>query len=114
MDGMPTPQTVMASVSQPVIQIYFCLGCLVVLAILVAVVGLVIHRRATADNDTSKEAPFSLAELRRLRADGQISDAEYDRVRAKMIGESMTGLETDNTASAATPDSRTKSDERDE
>jgi hypothetical protein len=101
----------MANPSQPVFDIYVSLACVVVLAIIVAIIGVVIHKRAAADKDTTPEAPFSLTELRRLRAEGHISDDEYDRVRAKMIGESMTALETDNGGSASTPDGRTESDE---
>ena len=94
----------MDSASQSVIDIYMIyvyLGCLVALTILVVIVGVAIHRRIAADKDTSsKEAAFSLAELSRLRTEGQITDAEYDRVRAMMIGESMTALDTDNATPA--------------
>ena len=71
---------------------------LVVLVVLGFVVVRIIKRRL------QKDAPldtFTLQDLRNLRAQGQLSDAEYERLRAMLIGQ---------TAKPARPQRTSKSD----
>ncbi|MBN1491811.1 MAG: SHOCT domain-containing protein [Phycisphaerae bacterium] len=66
------------------------------------------HRLIDEPPETSE--PWTLADLRRLRADGELTEEEYDRLRAAMIAGIRSGLEGDNAAAkgAEPPDSSHK------
>lgn len=72
---------------------------LIVLIALVIVGGVVIYyvKRLTTAGAGSAAEPFTLQGLRELRASGQITDDEFERARAAMIGR-LTAPESDETA----------------
>ena len=60
-------------------------GILVVSVVVLFVVVMAIRRRLDANGGSSNLPPFTLDELRRMRADGRIDDAEYDRAREMIV-----------------------------
>lgn len=47
---------------------------------------------------------FTLADLRRLHASGQITDAEFERARAKVLGKAVTAANGTSKPTAPPPD----------
>jgi len=69
------------------------LGLLVAVAVAASVIGVVIYRRVRSDLSTGQQSlAFSLSDLRRLRDKGQLTETEYRRARATIIGESQSSL----------------------
>ena len=61
-----------------------CVVLLLVAIVFLAVVGWY-RRRLLSDEGTSSAEPWTLDDLRRLRADGSLTEDEYQRMRAAMI-----------------------------
>lgn len=92
----------MDSHAQKVLDVLAALGWLVVVAVVAGVLGVAIYRRLRSDLNTEQQPlTFSLSALRRLRDEGQITEAEYRRARAKVIGESQGSLGADDEPSEA-------------
>lgn len=67
--------------------------------ILVAFIIVVIVRKRSAEpRDSSLGMAFTLTDLRRMRAEGQLSDEEFERTKAKMIAHATRPAETKQSA----------------
>jgi len=55
-------------------------------ALAVVVVILILARLVRRRNAADEAGVFTLQDLRQMRADGQISEAEYERLRAAVLG----------------------------
>jgi len=66
------------------IKILFSLGILLAAGTLVALIGLWIHRRIVGQPESSQG--FTIANLRRMREEGQLTSEEYERAKATVIG----------------------------
>ncbi len=61
-------------------------GILIVALILLGTIVLWLRRRYLADDTTQVDGVWSLQQLRDLRITGEISEDEFQRLRAEMIG----------------------------
>lgn len=63
-------------------------------AVIVAVIGFIFWRRFTREEDPAltRNTAFTLADLRQLHRDGQLSDAEFERARAAIIAQTRAAL----------------------
>ena len=67
-------------------DIIIVVGVLVALALAVAIIGIVLHRRITSDRSNDhKHSPFDLHQLRQMHEDGQLTQAEFDRTVAALV-----------------------------
>ena len=68
---------------------YFGILLASIAVLAVAVVGFFVvghlRREAHEQSDDEGNIGFTLADLRRLRAEGQIDEAEYERAKSKMV-----------------------------
>jgi hypothetical protein len=66
------------------------LGTVSLLAALLAAAGWLVHRtvRRGLDRSDAVPPPFTLAQLRSMHREGQLSDAEYARARAQLLARS--------------------------
>lgn len=71
--------------SSTLADIIITLGVLLGLLILGVVVSLVIRRRMLSDT-RAEPTGFTLQELREMRAEGRLSETEYEAARNAMIG----------------------------
>ena len=63
-------------------------GWLVGAALIAAVAGVIIYKRFSPKQEhQAGSATFSLADLRRLRDEGQITEEEFQKARGRVIGE---------------------------
>lgn len=67
--------------------IFFWLGLLVVIAVVLSIIAIVIRRRF-ADSAPPPPLGFTLADLRQLHAQGQLSDEELAHAEAKSLARS--------------------------
>jgi len=76
---------------------------LILLAVMVIVGGVLIFlaRRLLRQQPSSEPEPFTLQGLRDMRARGMLSDDEFERARAAMIGRLKTNAEPDQLDAAA-------------
>lgn len=70
-------------------------------------------RTADADADDALGMPFTLDSLRRMHADGQLTDAEFEHAKAKML-QRATGKAPDPNIAAAPTSLQVSSDTADE
>ena len=67
-------------------EIIWWTGVALVVALVLIGLGVVIYRRVTReDGDPTGGSGFTLAELRRLRAEGQLSDEEFEQAKKLII-----------------------------
>ena len=72
--------------------------------LLVLIAAVVLVRKWLIGRDEVDQAPgFTLADMRRLRDEGELSEQEYQRIRARLIGEARRGLDADDGDSQAPP-----------
>ena len=78
------------------LELLAALGWLVGISIALCIVGVAAYRYLYASvSSSSQQVPtFSLSDLRRLRDEGQITEAEYRRARSKVIGEGQDAIDT--------------------
>ena len=87
---MVTPLLGSTDGNEQVIDLLMALGWLVVICLIVVAVGVVIYKRFSPNlNRPDMPATFSLADLRSMRDEGQITEEEFQRARAKVIGENQ-------------------------
>lgn len=65
--------------------IFIYLGLIVALAVVMVIVALLVRRRVMGEQYEPES--FSLSDLRRLHAAGELSDAEFEAARGKMIAQ---------------------------
>jgi hypothetical protein len=77
-----------------------------VLAVLVAamiVAALLVRRRVLGQDDTTVDrGTFSMAELRQLRDEGKMTEAEYERAKQALVARQLAQADSDK---SSTPDS---------
>ncbi len=85
------------------VSILVWLGVIVALAVVAAIVGFVIWRRYTHSDDAgpTRSTAFTLADLRQLHRQGQLSDEEFERARTAIIAQTRAALATDDTTDLA-------------
>lgn len=66
-------------------EILWILGVLCALAVVVVIVILILRKALLSRTDSAGEPAFSLADLRRLRDEGAITEEEFETARAKLI-----------------------------
>ncbi len=81
-------------------EVMMWLGVIVALAILLAVVALALRKRLFRQDDASPVG-FTLADLRRMHAEGQLSDEELAQAEAKTLTRSRSHYLGDNQADEA-------------
>ncbi len=64
--------------------LFFWLSVVVFLSIVVIVLAVALRKRFGAD-PSSSESPFTLADLKRMLAQGQLTQEEYDRMKAGIV-----------------------------
>lgn len=64
-------------------SIFFYLGLIVALAVVLVGVALAVRRRVIGEDYTPES--FTLSDLRQMHADGELSDEEFESARRKMI-----------------------------
>jgi hypothetical protein len=62
---------------------------LLAVVLLLAVVAVVVVRKWMGREPTASGAPFSLAQLRELHKQGQLTQEEFERAKAVIIGRTM-------------------------
>lgn len=70
------------------------LSLIVAAGVAAAIVGFIIWRRFTRDTEptVTPDTAFTLADLRRLHREGQLSDEEFERARAAIIAQTRAAL----------------------
>lgn len=86
-------------------RILFWLAVLLGAAVAVMVVGAVVRRFYRDEPVPDVTEAFTLSDLRRLHQDGQLSDEEFDRVKAGLIARSRAMLGDSTADSYHEPDS---------
>jgi hypothetical protein len=76
-------------------SIFVALAWLVGGAGVLVIAGLVVRRLLIGKPGDTGATAFSLSDLRRLRAAGQITDAEFDRARSALIAASRAAMNGD-------------------
>jgi hypothetical protein len=79
--------------------IWFWLLVIVIAAAAVVVLAMVLRRKLLGGDETPDQ-PFTLGELRRLKAEGKLTEEEFARARAGIIAHSSAVLATDDKADA--------------
>lgn len=84
-------------------SLYFWLAVTVVLLMGLGLVGAAILKRLRAPLDVAMGPAFSLADLRRLRDQGQLSEEEYERAKKRVLAQMVSsgGIPADDKAPAA-------------
>ena len=77
-------------------DIWFWLGVLLAASFVLVVVLLVVRKimMRGLEGDGGAE-PFTLAELRRMHDEGQLSDAEFERAKKGLIARSLSALDSE-------------------
>jgi hypothetical protein len=82
-------------------DLFFLLG-LISIALVVLLIGgyivMRVYRRGARESGAGSE-PFTLQELREMRADGQISEREFESMKAVLIGRATAPKVTDKSTS---------------
>ncbi len=79
--------------SHPIGEVMIWLGVLLVAAVLIGVIGYMLRKRLLGGDDGEETIqPFTLADLRRLHREGQLSDEEYERAKAAMIAQTRSAF----------------------
>ena len=81
-------------------EVMMWLGVIVALAVLLAVVAMALRKRLFRPDDASPIG-FTLADLRRMHAEGQLSDEELAQAEAKTLNRSRSHYLGDTEADAA-------------
>lgn len=68
-------------------EIYWWLSAIVIAALALAIVGLIVRRLVMGPKEDKGNEGFMLADLRRLRREGNLSDEEYRSARTTMIAQ---------------------------
>jgi hypothetical protein len=92
-----------ASVADLAVRIMIA-GGLLLLAIIVLALGVWYYRRRWLGGTESSTTPWTLEDLRQLRAGGDITEAEYQALRGALIGQYVDSSKTDSGASPESPD----------
>ncbi|MFN3168808.1 MAG: hypothetical protein ACE37H_17270 [Phycisphaeraceae bacterium] len=95
-----TPSTLLAEQTQKgfSFEVILWLAVLVAACVLLAVAALAIKKRLFGGADTSSPVGFTLADLRRLHAQGQLSDEELAAAEARTLARSRSHYLGDETA----------------
>lgn len=82
--------------NEQVVNLLTALSWLVVVCVVAAVAGVVIYKRFSPKaNPFEPPTTFSLADLRHMRDTDQITEEEFQRTRAMVIGESQDLVNTE-------------------
>lgn len=96
----PVPSPVLAQ-SSSALDVLPWIGGLILLVIVGGALVMIVRRRLLSDPASPSQAGLA-EQLRRLHADGQVSDEEYQRIRRAMAdrvaGRRVPGPRTDDTA----------------
>lgn len=95
---MPTPAFILAQTQRQSIEILQWLGVLLVVAAVIAVAGLIARRLLLPrkdDDQAAVGAGFTLADLRQMHRDGQLTDEEFAAARGRMVAQSRAALRDD-------------------
>jgi len=84
-------------------QILFWLLVLVAVATVLGVGALILLRRLRHTEEPGPKLGFTLADLREMHAQGQLSDAEFEAAKAKMLARSRRDLDEDEAKKACPP-----------
>ena len=79
------PILAQARTGSPGTAIALGLGVILVLALLGAAIALIVRKRMSAGDVGPASAGFTLSDLRRLHREGDLSDDEYQRAKAKIV-----------------------------
>lgn len=92
--GIPIHLAQSAATRAEAVSILTWLIVIVGVGVAAAVVGFFIWRAYNRQEDTplTPATAFTLADLRRLRREGQLSDEEFERARAAIIARTRAGL----------------------
>lgn len=85
----PSPQLRLglAAIADNLTSLYLWLAATVVLLMVVGLVAAAILKRLRAPADVAMGPGFSLADLRRLRDQGQLKDEEYERAKKRVLAQ---------------------------
>lgn len=72
--------------------IFIALAWLVGGAVVLIVAGIALRKLLMGKSDNDGTVPFSLADLRRMRDTGQISDEEFERAKSAMIAANLISM----------------------
>lgn len=75
------PLPLAADVSRPIIWSIVLIG-----VILVAFFGINFYRKWMTSDETTSGPGFTLADLRKLHKEGQMTDAEFEKAKANLLG----------------------------
>lgn len=78
-----------------VADILFYLGVIIAAAIVLVIVGVIVRKRYQDDDAPAMPTAFTLADLREMHQQGQLTDAEFDRARKAMIARSRAAYQGD-------------------
>lgn len=70
-----------------VMQIWLWIGVLMAVVVLGGLLVVIIRKRAQNAGSARPALGLSLADLRQMKADGRLSEAEFERAKAMVIGE---------------------------
>jgi hypothetical protein len=92
-----SPTLTRTPTGQEQFQIWFWLGMIALAAVVIVVIAVFVRRRLLRNDDdpTSAVQPFSLGDLRKLRASGQMTEEEFQRARAGVLARSAAMLASD-------------------
>lgn len=81
---------VLSAVGQPkgdVLQVWLWIAVLMVVVVIGGLLLVVIRKRAQSGGGSNPAVGLSLADLREMKADGRLSEEEFERAKAMVIGE---------------------------
>ncbi|MEX1016856.1 MAG: SHOCT domain-containing protein [Phycisphaeraceae bacterium] len=74
-------------------RVLWSVAGLTVAVVVLGVVAMLVRRWMLKDDQPGTRPGFTLADMRRMHAAGDLSDEEYERARAALLGEARHGLE---------------------
>lgn len=77
----------LAAMTETLASLYLWLALTVVLLMVLGLVGAIILKRVRTPPDTGFRPAFSLADLRRLRDQGELTEQEYLRAKSRVLSQ---------------------------
>ncbi|MEM9020254.1 MAG: SHOCT domain-containing protein [Planctomycetota bacterium] len=82
-------------------QILFWLVVIVIVSVVLGVGAMLLLRRMRAEQKPGPSLGFTLADLREMHAQGQLSDREFETAKAKMLARTRRQIDEDDQKRAA-------------
>lgn len=81
------PSLLLAQANQHTGRIFWSVLLLAVAVIVLVAIAMLVRRFMLSSDEPDHTPGFTLAEMRRLRDAGELSDEEYERVRSALVGQ---------------------------